>query len=410
LSPEGPHELDVMAQITIDTYQEAEDALRRSDLRQALYDEGAVLMKKVLVNLHGDEHLARKRVVTKILRPAFFHFYEKSVFRPTLTQTLAPYVASGKMDLVEFGYRVMLNLTADFAGIDRPARSVAETDKMLTLLRTFGKAATLGQALGDRTAIRGEIQRGLDEFDAEFFSPSMRRRTELLSAHARGEIAEADLPRDMLLVMLQGNADLRESHDVLMKEMAFYLMAGAHTSIHSMTHAVHEFLQWVEAHPEDRGRADSDPFFLQRCVYESIRLHPSSPTACRRPTGSIELPGKGRLSESDEIVIDLHAANRDVSVFGADAAVYNPHRNVGRLTSLSGLSFGTGMHACIGRNLAAGTEPRPDTQPSEHHYGTIPLVLRALLDHDVRAAPGESARMDTATVRKTWVYYPVLLH
>ena len=166
---------------------------------------------------------------------------------------------------------------------------------MLSLLRTFGKAATLGQALGDRAAIRAEIQRGLDEFDAEFFAPSMRRRTELLAAHARGEIEEAELPRDMLLVMLQGDADLRASHDVLMKEMAFYLMAGAHTSIHSMTHAVHEFLQWVEAHPEDRGRADIDPFFLQRCVYESIRLHPSSPTACRRPTGSIELDGKGQL-------------------------------------------------------------------------------------------------------------------
>ena len=120
-----------MTQITIDTYKEAEDALRRSDLRQALYDEGAVLMKKVLVNLHGDEHLARKRVVTKILRPAFFHYYEKNVFRPTLTQTLAPYVAAGKADLVEFGYRVMLNLTADFAGIDRPARSTRETDTLL---------------------------------------------------------------------------------------------------------------------------------------------------------------------------------------------------------------------------------------------------------------------------------------
>ena len=55
-----------------------------SDLRQALYDEGAILMKKVLVNLHGDEHLARKRVVTKILRPAFFLHYEKNVFGPTL--------------------------------------------------------------------------------------------------------------------------------------------------------------------------------------------------------------------------------------------------------------------------------------------------------------------------------------
>ena len=112
-----------MAVVTIGTYKEAEDALKRTDLRQALYDEGAILMKKVLVNLHGDEHLARKRVVTKVLRPAFFAHYEKNVFGPTLEQTLAPYVAAGKADMVEFGYRVMVNLTADFAGIDRTARS-----------------------------------------------------------------------------------------------------------------------------------------------------------------------------------------------------------------------------------------------------------------------------------------------
>jgi hypothetical protein len=115
------------------------------------------------------------------------------------------------------------------------------------------------------------------------------------------------------------------------------------------------------------------------------------------------------VTEDDEIMIDLHAANRDASVFGADAATFNPHHDAARLTSLSGLSFGIGMHACIGRNLAAGTEPRPDTQPAEHHYGTIPLVLRALLDHGVRADPDDAARIDTATVRKTWVYYPILL-
>jgi len=398
-----------MTVVTIDTYKEAEEALKRTDLRQALYDEGAILMKKVLVNLHGDEHLTRKRVVTKVLRPAFFLHYEKNVFGPTLQETLAPYVSAGKADMVEFGYRVMVNLTADFAGIDRTAKSTAETDTIVMLLRTFGKAATLGQALGDRAAIRADIQHALDAFDTEFFTPSVRRRESLLAAHAHGEIAEADLPRDMLTVMLQANAELKESHDVLMKEMAFYLMAGAHTSIHSMTHAVHEFLEWVRAHPDDRQRADEDPFFLQRCVYESIRLHPSSPTACRRPTATTELSGNGTLSPDDEIVIDLRAANRDSRMFGADAATFNPHREAGRLANLAGLSFGIGMHACIGRNLAAGAEPRSDTQPAEHHYGTIPLVLRALLDHNVRADPNDAARADSTTVRKTWAYYPLLL-
>ena len=40
----------------VDTFKAAESALRQSDLRQSLYDEGGILMDKVLVTLHGDEH------------------------------------------------------------------------------------------------------------------------------------------------------------------------------------------------------------------------------------------------------------------------------------------------------------------------------------------------------------------
>ena len=69
----------------------------------------------------------------------------------------APYRAAGKVDAVDFGFRAMMNLTADFAGIDRPRRTPEETVQLLRILRTFGKAATLGQATGDREAIRAEI-------------------------------------------------------------------------------------------------------------------------------------------------------------------------------------------------------------------------------------------------------------
>jgi cytochrome P450 len=397
-----------MAVVTIGTYKEAEDALKRTDLRQALYDEGAILMKKVLVNLHGDEHLARKRVVTKVLRPAFFAHYEKNVFGPTLEQTLAPYVAAGKADMVEFGYRVMVNLTADFAGIDRTARSIDETDSIVTLLRTFGKAATLGQALGDRAAIRADIQRGLDAFDAQFFTPSLRRREALLAAHARGEIAEAELPRDMLLVMLQANEELRESHDVLMKEMAFYLMAGAHTSIHSMTHAVHEFLEWVKAHPEDRQRADDDPFFLQRCVYESIRLHPSSPTACRRPTAPTELPGMGsadpgrrnrhRSARRESRSADVRRRRRNVQSSSGGGPARQPRGAVVRH-----------RHARVhrsqsGRGQRASPRHVPGRASLRHHSSG---VARAPRPQCARRS-NETARADSTTVRKTWAYYPLL--
>jgi cytochrome P450 len=398
-----------MSVVTISTYKEADEALRLGDLRQALYDEGAVLMKDVLVNLHGEEHRARRNLEQRIFRRDFFRYYESDVFPRTLRETLAPFVAQGRADLVDFGYRVMLNLTADFSGIDRPARSAEETETILRLMRIFGKAATLGQAKGDREAIRAEIRAAMADFDARFCEPSVRSRRAILEKYKRGEIAESELPRDILTVLLQNEDNIDLSREALLREMGFFLLAGAFTSIHTMTHAMHEIFAWCAAHLDDRERIDADPIFLQRCIWESMRLHPSSPVAKRRPTCPIHLPTGADAMESDDVVVDLMTANRDTSVFGADAASYNPHRQTLRGASLYGLSFGTGIHACIGRTLAAGVPLRANMPAKDVQYGTVHLIVRTLLDHDARPDPADPGVLDTSTTRTFWARYPVLL-
>ena len=398
-----------MAAIVVSGYRLANDTLRLSDLRQALYDEGAILMENVLVNLHGDEHRTRRAIETKVFRRDFFQWYETQVFPATLRETLAPYLASGKTDLVDFGFRVMMNLTADFAGVDRPARTPDETARLLRILRTFGKAATLGQALGDRAVIRAEIRQALDEFDSDFFQPSMARRRALLAQFQRGEIGEDQLPRDVLVDLLRAESEMPIAPEVLMKEIGFFLLAGAFTTIHTLTHAMHEVFTWSAAHPQDARRYVDDALFLQKAIHESMRLHPSSPTAGRRPTGPVHLPGGQDVGTDDLISIDLMAANRDTAIFGDDAAEYNPHRPAPRGASPYGLSFGMGMHSCIGLNLAAGMLPRADTAPGPHQLGTVTLIAKALVEHGARPDPAQPGVVDRSTLRNNWSSYPILL-
>ena len=398
-----------MAAIVVSGYRLANDTLRLSDLRQALYDEGAILMENVLVNLHGDEHRTRRAIETKVFRRDFFQWYETQVFPATLRETLAPYLASGKTDLVDFGFRVMMNLTADFAGVDRPARTPDETARLLRILRTFGKAATLGQALGDRAVIRAEIRQALDEFDSDFFQPSMARRRALLAQFQRGEIGEDQLPRDVLVDLLRAESEMPIAPEVLMKEIGFFLLAGAFTTIHTLTHAMHEVFTWSAAHPQDARRYVDDALFLQKAIHESMRLHPSSPTAGRRPTGPVHLPGGQEVGTDDLISIDLMAANRDTAIFGDDAAEYNPHRPAPRGASPYGLSFGMGMHSCIGLNLAAGMLPRADTAPGPHQLGTVTLIAKALVEHGARPDPAQPGVVDRSTLRNNWSSYPILL-
>lgn len=398
-----------MATLTVSAYGDAEELLRRDDLRQGLYDEGAVLMAKVLVNLHGAEHRARRNVEAKVFRRDIFRAYEQAEFPRTIRETLAPFLAAGRADLNDFGNRVMLNLTADFAGIDRPERSVAETTDLLAMIRVFGAGATLGQATGDRDAIRAEVRDSLAAFDRRFFTPSMERRLALIAEVHAGRADEAALPRDVLTVLLQFRSLLPDdSHDTLMKELAFYLLAGAFTSVHSMTDAMHELFVWRDGHPERAARLLADPVFVQRCVLESMRLHPSSAVACRRPTASGVMPVVGDVGPDDIINIDLLAANQDQPRFGADAAAFNPCREPAPNVAPFGLSFGLGAHACIGRNLAAGALPRGTPDPREHHYGTITLLVLALLEHGARPDPERPARQDSTITRVKWASYPVI--
>ena len=70
----------------VDTYAAVEDALKQRDLKQSLYDEGGILMDKVLVTLHGDEHRHRRAVESQVFRRNFFRYYEDEVFPKLLSE------------------------------------------------------------------------------------------------------------------------------------------------------------------------------------------------------------------------------------------------------------------------------------------------------------------------------------
>jgi cytochrome P450 len=177
-----------MSTIELDDYWVCEKALMEPDLKQALYDEGAILMEKVLVTLHGEEHRSRRVQEMRVFRRNFFRHYEHDVIPKNFTELIKPYLAAGKADVVEFGYRVMVYIAIAFAGIDRQTRSPEEFDDLIRMLRTFGRAATLGQSNIDREAEKKNIAASIKEFDEMFFTPSALRRQGLIEQFNAGEI------------------------------------------------------------------------------------------------------------------------------------------------------------------------------------------------------------------------------
>ena len=399
-----------MQTITLDGYADVREAFRQHDLEQALYDAGGVVMADSLLVLHGADHRRRRRVENRLFRRGTFRYWEKAFLRDVVRDTLAPFAAAGRADLVELGYRTIMNLTAMVAGLDQPTGSVAETDALYRFAKKFSEGATLVHSTRDPEQVHAEVQAALEEFDALFLQPSIERRRRLLEQLGAGEITEDDLPRDVLTALLRNWDELGIDRDVLRRECAFYLQAGSHSTADAFTHAADDFFAWTRREPRAAEKARQEPCLLQRCVYETLRLHPASPVAQRRALAPIRLRGGVEIPDGAFVVLDLAAANRDPQVFD-HPDVYDPLREVPAEVPRWGHAFGGGMHACIGTELAGGVPAPDDPTPDQAHeqvLGTVTLMLEALLTAGARPDPNAAPQRDPHSARDHFASYPVV--
>jgi len=73
-----------------------------------------------------------------------------------------------------------------------------------------------------------------------------------------------------------------------------------------------------------------------------------------------------------------------------------------------GLTFGLGVHNCLGRDLDAGLAPQADTQPDDHQFGTVTALVRVVLcDLGALEAPDDPPQRDDHSVRGNWQRFPV---
>lgn len=394
--------------VTVTTHDEARDVFRQKHLRQALYDAGEVVMADVLVNLHGDEHRDRRRLENRLFRRESHLRYERELFPPIVADTLAPHVTRGHAELVGLSHQMMMNLAAFTAGVDRPLGTPEETEHLYSYMMRFIEGATLAHYTGDRAAKRAEVAAALDAFDREFLAPSIARRRHELDRLRAGAITEDELPRDVLTLLLRRGDELALTPDVVLRETCFYLLAGAHTSATAFVRTLHNVFGMTRTARVDAARAREDLGFLQRCVHETVRLQPSSPVAMRWALDDVVMKSGRSIRSGDKVVIDLMAANRDPEVFGPDPDRFDPHRVVPDGIGRAGLSFGSGMHACIGKELAAGVDVDVAAPDGETLYGLVPVAVQAVLRAGGRPDADRPAVLDPTSERGYWASYPVV--
>lgn len=394
--------------VAVDSFAIAQQCYRNRDLRQGSYDEGDVVMADVVINLHGVEHRNRRRLENRLFRRDTFWHYEQDLFPKIFDETLAPHLAAGRTELVRFSHQLMMNLAALTAGVDRPEGTPEETFRLYDYLMLFIEGATIAHHTGDKAAKSAEVHAALQAFDREFLTPGVARRRAILDRIAAGEAPESELPPDVLSVLVRNQDNLDLTPEIICREVAFYLLAGAHTSATAFTRTMHHIFSWLAEHPEAAEQPRQDRLFCQRATHETIRLQPSSPVAVRWAEADFELADGTEVRAGDKVVIDLPAVNRDPAVYGDDADEFNPQREIPEGAHPWGLSFGMGMHACIGQDLAAGVVLDRDTGLAGHLFGVTPVAVQTMFDHGCVPDPDDPPEMDASTTRPYFGRYPVI--
>jgi cytochrome P450 len=408
---------------TLTRYVDAREAFRSRDLRQSLYDAGHRLMTGVIVNLHGDAHVARRRLENRLFRRDTFSWYERERIPHIIESVLAAPIAAGRGDLLPLARRSMMTLSIDVAGVDLPLAEAtsrqAERDQLdrdqldqdvferfQSLMEQLARASTVAHAVGDTDAIIAAGDEALAAFEEEFFRPALARRAELLRRVRAGTLDESELPRDVLTTLLrnQDQLDIPDAH--LLREIAYFPWVGSHSTSGQLVHAMHHVFEWIDEHPGAREQLVADDRLRQRFVHESMRLHPASPVALRVATTDVELRTGVTIPAGEQVTISVEQANRDPDVFGADADRFDPGREIADGVPRWGLSFGHGAHACLGKELAGGLEP--DDALEHHLLGTVALMSGAMLRAGARPDPDDPATLDPGTTRLVWGRYPVL--
>ncbi|MGY1787564.1 cytochrome P450 [Geodermatophilus sp. SYSU D00698] len=197
------------------------------------------------------------------------------------------------------------------------------------LLRPWSNAIVKMYEYGRTTAVEDAAERAAAEFVAYLRDLATERR------RAPGE--------DLLshLVTVRDADGDRLTEDELVTTCILLLNAGHEATVNVSGNGLLALLE----HPDQLARLRTDPTLLPTAVEELMRFDSPLQLFERTATADVEVGGV-TVQEGEKVAALLGAANRDPAVFAAPDTL-----DVGRSDNPH-VSFGAGVHFCIGAPLA----------------------------------------------------------
>jgi hypothetical protein len=266
------------------------------------------------------EHTRLRRLTAKV-----FHVRSMQAMRPSIeTQT--------RRLLDELGDHEQIDFVAGFAGplpalvimdmLGVPAAELQEVKRLSDEMALFIGSA---RASPEKYARAERATRAMAQFFRDLIG-------------ARRTAPRADLLTELIRVEDDGD---RLSEDELVATCILLLFAGHETTTNHLANGLLALIRF----PEEMRRLRSNPGLAAAAVEELLRYDGPSGAQVRIVQVDGELHGK-RLAAGDRVFLLLNAANRD------PRAYEDPDRLDLRRDGPPHLTFGFGMHICLGFPLA----------------------------------------------------------
>ena len=272
-----------------------------------------------IINVNGDDHRRLRNLVNPALSPRAVDRYRPAM-RRFLEQLFGALAADGRCEFI-----------ADFA---KPYPSLVIAEVMGAPLEDAPRLhhfSNVIQRQFDPTSLMGEREQ-IEQAVAEFYEYEDR----FIAARRQ---APGD---DLISVLIKAEeAGDRLSDDELRNLVLNILVGGVDTSQSQLAHAV----RLLAGHPDQWALLRADPRGLaSAAVDEALRYEPITPFTARILIEAVEYRGVSFPAGTIVLVSAWHA-HRDGSA--ADEFDITAERGRDRL-----LTFGAGVHYCVGANLA----------------------------------------------------------
>lgn len=266
------------------------------------------------------EHTRLRRLTAKV-----FHLQAMNAMRPKVEELCA-------WLLGRIGEREEVDFVADFAG---PLPGLV----IMAMLGVPREELALIKRLSDDMALFiGSSRMAPEKYGiAEAATREMARFFRALIAKRRAAPGNDLLSQ---LVHLQDGGD-RLSEDELVATCILLLFAGHETTTNHIANALLALLRF----PGEMAALRADPGLAPRAIEELLRYDGPSGAQVRVVKLEQELRGK-RLKPGDRVFLMLNAANRDPGAYA------DPDRLDLRRKQVPHLTFGFGLHICLGFPLA----------------------------------------------------------